>query len=110
MSAQVSQMFPIYQQLTNRMSHHPTDLTSRIRSTTRVADLVGGRAYLSGHEAQREEWPKLVARWEASGESAAVFARHVGANAMTLYRWRRELRSAESGPARVLVFDRQWGP
>ena len=48
---------------------------------------------------KREEWPKLVARWEASGESAAVFARHVGANAMTLYRWRRELRSAEPGPA-----------
>ena len=48
---------------------------------------------------KREEWPKLVARWEASGESAEVFARHVGANAMTLYRWRRELRSAESGPA-----------
>jgi transposase-like protein len=48
---------------------------------------------------KREEWPKLIARWEASGESAAVFARHVGANAMTLYRWRRELRSVESGPA-----------
>jgi transposase-like protein len=48
---------------------------------------------------KREEWPKLVARWEASGESAAVFARHVGVNAMTLYRWRRELRSAGSGPA-----------
>ena len=48
---------------------------------------------------KREEWPKLVARWEASGESAAVFARHVGANAMTLYRWRRELRSAALGPA-----------
>jgi transposase-like protein len=48
---------------------------------------------------KREEWPKLVARWEASGESAAVFARHVGANAMTLYRWRRELRNAELGPA-----------
>jgi hypothetical protein len=35
---------------------------------------------------KREEWPKVLARWEASGESAAVFARRVGANAMTLYR------------------------
>jgi transposase-like protein len=49
---------------------------------------------LSGDEAQGREWPKLVARWEASGESAAVFASHVGTKAVTLYRWRRELRRA----------------
>jgi hypothetical protein len=48
---------------------------------------------------KREEWPRLVARWEASGESVAVFGRRVGANAMTLYRWRREPWSDESGPA-----------
>ena len=36
----------------------------------------------------------MVARWEASGESAAEFAAHVGVNAMTVCRWRRELRGA----------------
>lgn len=41
----------------------------------------------------------MVARWEASGESAAVFARHTGTKAVTLYRWRRELRAAAAaGP------------
>lgn len=60
----------------------------------------------------------MVARWEASGESAAVFARHVGTKAMTLYRWRRELRNAareleprlakivEVRPARLATDDR----
>jgi hypothetical protein len=43
---------------------------------------------------KREEWPKLLARWEASGESAAEFAARVGVNAMTVCRWRRELRGA----------------
>ena len=37
------------------------------------------------------DWAKLVARWEASGESAAVFARRVGVSGATLCRWRREL-------------------
>jgi hypothetical protein len=41
---------------------------------------------------KREEWPKLLARWEASGESAAAFAARVGVNAMTVCRRRRELR------------------
>jgi len=56
---------------------------------------------------KREEWPKLVARWEASGESAAMFARHVGVNAMTVYRWRRELRTtaSESGPALAKIVE-----
>jgi transposase-like protein len=54
---------------------------------------------------KREEWPKLVARWKASGESAAVFARHIGTNPMTLYRWRRELRRAELGPALAKIVE-----
>jgi transposase-like protein len=37
------------------------------------------------------EWRKVVARWEASGESAAVFASVVGVSAGTLWRWRRGL-------------------
>ena len=36
----------------------------------------------------------MVARWEASGESAAVFASTAGVNAGTLWRWRRELKGA----------------
>ena len=52
---------------------------------------------------KREDWPKLVARWEASGESAAVFARHVGTKAVTLYRWRRELRKAGAAPGPMLA-------
>src|SRR4051794_36435864 len=52
---------------------------------------------------KREDWPKLVARWEASGESAAVFARHVGTKAVTLYRWRRELRQAAAAPEPALA-------
>lgn len=54
---------------------------------------------------KREDWPKLVARWEASGESAAVFARHVGTKAVTLYRWRRELRQAATGPALAKIVE-----
>lgn len=45
----------------------------------------------------------MVARWEASDESAAAFARRIGTGAATLYRWRRELRRTAgtrgSGPA-----------
>lgn len=36
----------------------------------------------------------MIARWEASGESAAVFASRAGTSASTLYRWQRELRKA----------------
>ena len=39
-------------------------------------------------------WSRLIARWEASGESAAVFASQAGTSASTLYRWQRELRKA----------------
>ena len=35
-----------------------------------------------------------IARWEASGESAAVFASRSGTSTSTLYRWQRELRKA----------------
>lgn len=41
---------------------------------------------------KREAWLQLVARWEASGESAAEFGSRVGTGTATLYRWRRELR------------------
>jgi transposase-like protein len=52
---------------------------------------------------RRADWPKLVARWAASGESAAAFASSAGVNAGTLWRWRRELKRARTtesvGPA-----------
>jgi transposase-like protein len=45
----------------------------------------------------------LVAQWEASGESASVFASTAGVNAGTLWRWRRALKQARTsewaGPA-----------
>jgi transposase-like protein len=61
---------------------------------------------------KRDEWPKLVAQWEASGESAAAFGRHVGTNAMTLYRWRRELRNAaqELGPRLAKIVEVRRAP
>ena len=52
---------------------------------------------------KREAWPQLVARWEASGESAAEFASRVGTGAATLYRWRRELRRAPAAKAPELT-------
>ena len=42
---------------------------------------------------KRSGWPELVARWEASGESAAEFGRRIGTGAGTLYRWRRKVRA-----------------
>ena len=51
---------------------------------------------------KREAWAQLVARWEASGESAAQFAGRVGTGAATLYRWRRELRRAPAAKAPAL--------
>lgn len=46
---------------------------------------------------KRDAWPELVAQWEASGESAAEFARRIGTGAATLYRWRREFRRTTGG-------------
>jgi transposase-like protein len=43
---------------------------------------------------KREKWAKLVAQWQASGDSAAEFAARLGVNARTVCRWRRELRKA----------------
>lgn len=37
----------------------------------------------------------MVARWEASGESAVQFASRIGVHARTLCRWRRLLREAK---------------
>lgn len=49
---------------------------------------------------KRSAWPELVARWEASGESAAEFARRLGTGAATLYRWRRKvMATAARDPA-----------
>ncbi len=39
----------------------------------------------------------MVARWEASGESAAEFASRIGTGPATLYRWRREFRRTPVG-------------
>src|SRR4051812_39339871 len=50
---------------------------------------------------RRAQWPKLVARWEASGESAAMFAATVGVSARTLCRWRRELRKQAAADSAV---------
>jgi hypothetical protein len=52
---------------------------------------------------KRERWPKLVARWEASGENAVTFAGCVGTTERTLCRWRRELRKAATLPASALA-------
>lgn len=54
---------------------------------------------------KRQAWPELLARWEASGESAAEFARRIGTGAATLYRWRRELKRTAAGrdPAPALA-------
>ena len=41
----------------------------------------------------------MVARWEASGESATEFARRVGTGAATLYRWRAAVRRASAAKA-----------
>ena len=46
---------------------------------------------------KRQAWPGLLAQWEASGESAAGFARRIGTGAATLYRWRRELKRTAAG-------------
>jgi len=46
---------------------------------------------------KREAWSQLVARWESSGESAADFASRIGTSAMTLNRWRREVRTTAAG-------------
>ena len=45
-----------------------------------------------------------MARWEESGESAAVFAAsRVGTTARTLCRWRRDLRKAATLPRAALA-------
>ena len=44
-----------------------------------------------------------MARWEESGESAAVFASRVGTTARTLCRWRRDLRKTATLPGPTLA-------
>lgn len=43
---------------------------------------------------KREEWPGLVAQWEASGQSAFEFATQVGVDVGTLARWKRAVAPA----------------
>jgi transposase-like protein len=40
---------------------------------------------------RREEWRRLLAEWDASGESAVGFAGRIGVSTQTLYRWRTAL-------------------
>jgi transposase-like protein len=57
---------------------------------------------------KREEWPLLVARWEASGKSATEFARQIGVSPGTLSRWRRELGNGaaeDPGPALAKIIE-----
>ena len=46
-------------------------------------------------EAKRREMAKLVARWKASGKSAAVFAREAGMPESRLWYWQRRIGSEE---------------
>lgn len=48
-------------------------------------------------------WAQVVARWEASDESAMEFARRAGTTAATLYRWRRALKDGEGGKGPALA-------
>jgi hypothetical protein len=40
---------------------------------------------------KREDWPSLLAQWEAGGESPAEFASRMGVHPRTLGRWKRAL-------------------
>jgi transposase-like protein len=49
---------------------------------------------------------KLVAQWEASGDSAAVFARQIGVSAATVWRWKHELsKSGLAGPTLAKIVE-----
>jgi hypothetical protein len=46
----------------------------------------------------REEWRRLVGRWERSGQTAAAFAADAGVNVKTLQFWRYALvRAPDTG-------------
>jgi transposase-like protein len=48
---------------------------------------------------RREEWRRLLAEWDESGESAVGFAGRIGVSTQTLYRWRTALEGAARGAA-----------
>ena len=51
----------------------------------------------------REQWRRLVQRYEASGERSADFARREGLNAKTFAWWRSELRREARGKTTTLT-------
>jgi hypothetical protein len=53
-------------------------------------------------ETKRREMAKLMTRWQASGKSAAAFAREAGMPESRLWYWKRRIAAAES-PAFVPV-------
>jgi hypothetical protein len=56
---------------------------------------------------RREEWRRLVARWERSGHTAAAFAADAGLNVRTLQFWKyalaREATTAGAGSVKGIV-------
>ncbi|MBC8057935.1 MAG: hypothetical protein H7Y61_15290 [Rhizobiales bacterium] len=47
-----------------------------------------------------------MARWQESGESAAVFAKQIGVSAATMWRWKQELsKVAVTGPALAKIVE-----
>jgi len=53
-------------------------------------------------DSKRREMAKLMTRWQASGKSAAAFAREAGMPESRLWYWKRRIAAAES-PAFVPV-------
>jgi hypothetical protein len=50
----------------------------------------------------REEWRRLIARWQRSGQTAAAFAAGAGLNVKTLQFWKYALtRETDAAPASV---------
>jgi transposase-like protein len=47
---------------------------------------------------RREEWRRLLAEWDASGESAIGFAGRIGISTQTLYRWRTAVEETARRP------------
>ena len=47
-------------------------------------------------EAKRREMAKLMTRWQASGKSAAAFARETGMPESRLWYWKRRIGAAEA--------------
>jgi transposase-like protein len=52
---------------------------------------------------RREEWRRLLAEWDASGDSAIAFAGRIGVSTQTLYRWRTAVEETARGAAAVAL-------